>query len=354
MRGILLETFPTMGHAQFLSSANQPSRHTADDRHLGLLSVVIPCFNEADGLEKLLAALTPVLEGLTSQHEIILVDDGSRDATFAVARQLSMTDPRVKALRFARNFGKEAGIAAGLEHARGDAVVLMDADLQHPPATIPEMVQRWQNGIDMVIAVRRDRATDSWLRRAASRTYYHLFEMMSEVRIPQGAGDFRLFDRRVVDAILALPERNRFMKGITSWVGFRQECLPFDVGNRAAGRSAWNPLSLTRYAWDGVTSFSTVPLRIWSVLGTMIAGVAGAYGLWLLVRTLIFGIDLPGYASLMVSILFLGGIQLISLGVLGEYVGRIFLEVKRRPMYLVADSIGLDGNPAAGRTEDPA
>ena len=343
-----------MGHAQFLSSANQPSRHTADERHLGLLSVVIPCFNEADGLEKLLAALTPVLEGLTPRHEIILVDDGSRDDTFAVARQLSMTDPRVKALRFARNFGKEAGIAAGLEHTRGDAVVLMDADLQHPPATIPEMLQRWRDGIDMVIAVRRDRATDSWLRRTASHAYYHLFEMMSEVRIPRGAGDFRLFDRSVVDAILALPERNRFMKGITSWVGFRQECLPFDVGNRAAGRSAWNPLNLARYAWDGLTSFSTLPLRIWSVLGAVIAGIAGIYGLWLLVRTIMFGIDLPGYASLMVSTLFLGGIQLISLGVLGEYVGRIFLEVKRRPMYLVADSIGLGDDPAAGRTEDPA
>jgi glycosyltransferase involved in cell wall biosynthesis len=316
----------------------------AADRRPGLLSVVVPCYNESEGLRTLHAALTPVLEGLDIPYEIILVDDGSRDNTFDIARELGRDDPRVKALRFARNFGKEAGMAAGLRHASGDAVVLMDADLQHPPALIPDMLARWRDGIDMVIAVRRTRETDSWLRRQVSRLFYRLFDAMSEVRIPQGAGDFRLFDRKVVDAIVALPERNRFMKGITSWVGFRQECLPFDVGERAAGTSSWNPLSLFRYAWDGVTSFSTVPLRVWSVLGAMIAGAAGLYGLWLLIRTTVFGIDVPGYASLMVSMLFLGGVQLISLGVLGEYVGRIFLEVKMRPMYLIADSIGIDGD----------
>jgi polyisoprenyl-phosphate glycosyltransferase len=331
-----------MRTAQPLASNSQDQRRRTSDRRLDLLSVVVPCYNESDGLERLYAALTPVLESIAPNHEIILVDDGSRDDTFTVARRLAAADSRVKAVRFARNFGKEAGMAAGLRHASGDAVLLMDADLQHPPEVIPEMLDRWRDGIDMVIAVRRDRGTDSWPRRMISLAYYRVFQAMSEVRIPRGAGDFRLFDRVVVDAIASLPERNRFMKGITSWVGFRQECLPFDVGVRATGRSAWGLLGLVRYAWDGLTSFSTLPLRIWSVLGIVIAGFAAFYGIWLVVRTTVFGIDVPGYASLMVSTLFLGGVQLISLGVLGEYVGRIFLEVKKRPIYLIADRVGLD------------
>ncbi|MBN2751805.1 MAG: glycosyltransferase family 2 protein [Rhodospirillaceae bacterium] len=322
-------------------AAQQASQSAnAAGRLLNLISVVVPCYNESDGLNTLHAALTPILEAISPCHEIILVDDGSRDNTFDIARELSQKDPRVKAIRFARNFGKEAGMAAGLSHATGDAVILMDADLQHPPAVIPEMLSAWKNGIDMVIAIRRTRETDSWIRRSVSRAFYHLFDAVSEVRIPQGAGDFRLFDQKVVQAIVSLPERNRFMKGITSWVGFRQECLPFDVANRASGKSSWSLLKLLRYAWDGVTSFSTLPLRVWSVLGMAIAGMASLYGIWLLISTTVFGIDVPGYASLMVSTLFLGGVQLISLGVLGEYVGRIFLEVKMRPMYLVADSIG--------------
>lgn len=331
-----------MRTAQPLASNSQDQRRRTSDRRLDLLSVVVPCYNESDGLETLYAALTPVLESIAPHHEIILVDDGSRDDTFIVARRLAAADPRVKAVRFARNFGKEAGMAAGLRHAGGEAVLLMDADLQHPPEVIPEMVALWRDGVDMVIAVRRDRGTDSWPRRMISLAYYRIFQAMSEVRIPRGAGDFRLFDRKVVDAIASLPERNRFMKGITSWVGFRQECMPFDVGTRATGRSAWGLLSLVRYAWDGLTSFSTLPLRIWSVLGIVIAGFAAIYGIWLVVRTTVFGIDVPGYASLMASTLFLGGVQLISLGVLGEYVGRIFLEVKKRPIYLIADRIGLD------------
>ncbi len=336
-----------MRHAQPQTAPRAPHPAETSGRCLNLLSVVVPCYNESEGLRELHAALTPVLEGLKVRYEIILVDDGSRDNTFDIARELSRDDPRVKALRFSRNFGKEAAMAAGLRHARGDAVVLMDADLQHPPALIGEMLALWKDGIDMVIAVRRSRETDSWLRRLVSRLFYRIFDAVSEVRIPQGAGDFRLFDRKVVAAIAALPERNRFMKGITSWVGFRQECLPFDIGERAAGKSSWNPLKLLRYAWDGVTSFSTVPLRVWSILGVLIASVASLYGLWLLIRTTAFGIDVPGYASLMVSTLFLGGVQLISLGVLGEYVGRIFLEVKMRPMYLIADSVGLDEAGAA-------
>jgi len=331
----------------------QPTLEATPERHLSLLSVVVPCYNESDGLRALIAALTPVLEPLAPSHEILLVDDGSRDDTFSIARELSRSDPRVKALRFARNFGKEAAMAAGLSHATGDAVVLMDADLQHPPTVIPGMLSLWNDGADMVIAVRRHRDTDSWMRRLVSRAFYHLFDAMSEVRIPQGAGDFRLFDRKVVQAIVSLPERNRFMKGITSWVGFRQECLPFDVANRASGKSSWNLLKLLRYAWDGITSFSTLPLRVWSVLGTAIAGLSALYGLWLVISTTVFGIDVPGYASLMVSTLFLGGVQLISLGVLGEYVGRIFLEVKMRPMYLIADSAGFEAEAPSAPQGEP-
>lgn len=336
-----------MGKNSPLQQAPKASPSGEASRKLGLLSVVVPCFNESAGLHDLYDALVPVLTAESPAFEIILVDDGSRDDTFAVARSLAAADPRIKAIRFARNFGKEAGMAAGLRNARGDAVILMDADLQHPPATIPRMIAAWRRGVDMVIAVRKSRDTDSPMRRLVSRLFYRLFAAVSEVRIPEGAGDFRLFDRKVCEAIAQLPERNRFMKGITSWVGFRQECLPFEPAQRTTGQSTWNFLSLLRYAWDGFTSFSTMPLRIWSVIGAGVAGLASLYGLWLAIRTTVFGIDVPGYASLMVSMLFLGGIQLISLGVLGEYVGRIFLEVKMRPMYLVAETVGLeDAKPA--------
>lgn len=308
-----------------------------------LLSVVIPLYNESGSLEALHRRLKAALADLpVAGHELVFVDDGSRDTTFDEVAALAVIDPAIRAIRFARNFGKEAAMAAGLRAARGDIVVLIDGDLQHPPELIPEMLACWQKGAKMVTAVRRSRETDPWLRRQLSRGFYGLFKRVSEVALEEGGGDFRLFDRAVVDAINSLPERTRFMKGITSWVGFRQETIDFEPAERAAGASAWSLLRLLRYAIDGLSAFSTLPLRVWSMIGMVISGLSVLYGGFLVVRTAIFGIDVPGYASIIVSVLFLSGIQLISLGVLGEYVGRIFTEVKQRPLYLVSERIGFD------------
>lgn len=310
---------------------------------LPALSVVVPLFNESGSLTLLHQRLTAVLATLPlSAHEIVFVDDGSRDDTYARVAALAFTDPSIRAIRFARNFGKEAAMAAGLRNCRGDIVVLMDGDLQHPPEMIPEMYAAWEAGAKMVTAVRRTRDTDPWLRRKLSEGFYRVFKSISEVALTPGGGDFRLFDRAVVDAINSLPERTRFMKGITSWVGFRQEVIAFDPEVRAAGASAWSLWRLLRYALDGLSAFSTFPLRVWSALGLVLALISVLYGGFLVVRTLIFGIDVPGYASLMTATLFLSGIQLISLGVLGEYLGRVFTEVKARPLYLVAERIGFE------------
>lgn len=307
------------------------------------LSVVIPLFNESGSLPALHARLCGVLDTLAlASYELVFVDDGSRDTTFAEVAALAVRDPAVRAIRFARNFGKEAAMAAGLRAASGEVIVLMDGDLQHPPELIPEMLERWRSGAQMVTAVRASRDTDPWLRRQLSRGFYSLFKRVSEVALAEGGGDFRLFDRAVVDAINSLPERTRFMKGITSWVGFRQETVDFEPAEREAGASAWSMLRLLRYAIDGFSAFSTLPLRVWSLIGVSMAALSGTYGVWLVLRTAIWGIDVPGYASTMVAVLFMGGIQLISLGVLGEYVGRIFTEVKARPLYLVADRIGFE------------
>ncbi|QDF95881.1 glycosyltransferase [Azoarcus sp. DD4] len=310
-----------------------------------VLSVVIPLYNESGSLGLLHQRLSAALDTLpleVGRRELVFVDDGSRDTTFAEVGMLRAQDANVKAIRFARNFGKEAAMAAGLRAASGDVVVLMDGDLQHPPELIAEMVTHWQQGASMVTAVRRSRDTDPWLRRQLSRAFYSLFKRVSEVALAEGGGDFRLFDRAVVDAINSLPERTRFMKGITSWVGFRQVEVDFEPEERAAGASAWSMLRLLRYAVDGLSTFSTLPLRVWSLVGLVMAAISGLYGGWLVVRTAIWGIDVPGYASIMVAVLFLSGIQLISLGVLGEYVGRIFTEVKARPLYLVAERIGFE------------
>lgn len=310
---------------------------------LPVVSVVVPLYNESGSLSELHRRLRATLKALPlGGHEIVFVDDGSRDATFAEVAALGKDDRHVRALRFARNFGKEAAMAAGLRAARGDVVVLMDGDLQHPPELIGDMLARWRAGAKMVTAVRRSRTTDPWLRRQLSRAFYGLFRRVSEVALAEGGGDFRLFDRAVVEAINSLPERTRFMKGITSWVGFRQEEIEFEPDARFAGTSAWSLWRLLRYALDGLSAFSTLPLRVWSLIGLGMAGLAGLYGGWLVVKTAIWGIDVPGYASIMVAVLFLAGVQLIGLGVLGEYIGRIFTEVKGRPLYLIAERVGFE------------
>jgi glycosyltransferase involved in cell wall biosynthesis len=307
------------------------------------LSVVIPMHNEARNIDALFARLLPTLQGIDPNFEVICVDDGSRDDTCARLRALHAREPRVGAVSLSRNFGKEVGIAAGLHYARGNAVVIMDADLQHPPEVIAEMVARWREGNLMVYGVRRDRATDGPVRRMLSRLFYRLFDAVSPTRLPAGAGDFRLLDRKAVDALNAMDERTRFTKGLYAWIGFRQTGVSFDVEERADGpASRWSARKLVSLAIDGITAFSTLPLRIWSYIGLAVSAIAFVYALVIVTRTLFFGIDVPGFATLIVSVMFFAGVQLLTLGVIGEYLGRVFIEVKRRPLYFVAEEIGME------------
>lgn len=306
------------------------------------ISVAIPVFNEGQNLGPLVARLTPVLETAARSFEIVFVDDGSSDATLATLRALNAADPRIKAISFSRNFGKEIAIAAGLDHARGAAVVLMDADLQHPPEAIGDFIAKWREGYKNVYGVRRDRGGDPPLRRLFTRTFYGLFDRFADTSLPRGAGDFRLLDRQAIDALSRMRERARFSKGLFAWIGFKSIGVPFDVEERAAGRSKFSYGKLIRFALDGLMSFSSAPLKIWAYVGMVISAFALAMAGYYFWRTLIYGVDVPGYASLIVSIAFFGGIQLFSLGVLGEYIALIFAEVKGRPLYLVAERLGVE------------
>jgi glycosyltransferase involved in cell wall biosynthesis len=306
------------------------------------LSVVVPVLNESENIRPLLQRLVPVLERAARGFEIIFVDDGSTDETLEVLRAVHLADRRVTAISFSRNFGKEIAIAAGLDHAAGRAAIIMDADLQHPPEVISEFFAKWREGYKNVFAQRRDRYADSPLRRALTQRFYHLFDVFGETNLPPGAGDFRLLDRQAIEAIARMRERARFSKGLYAWIGFKSIGVPYDVAERAAGMSKFSYRKLTRFALDGLMSFSTIPLRVWTYIGFTISFLSLSLTVYFLLRTLIYGVDVPGFASLIVSVTFLSGIQLLSLGVLGEYVGRIFAEVKRRPLYLVAERIGSD------------
>ena len=311
------------------------------------LSCVVPAYNEAKNLPHLLEVLTAQLQAITPRWEVLVVDDGSRDDTRAVLVPW-LQQPGVRYLRLSRNFGKEAALSAGLAHARGDAVVLMDADLQHPPALVPTLLDAWARGADMACAVRSSRADESWLKRFGTRWFYRIVNAGSHVPIPADAGDFRLLDRRVVDALVALPERNRFLKGLYAWVGFRTELIPYVPDERLAGRSSFSFRRLARLALTGVTSFSNLPLRVWSGLGALVALGALAYGGWVVADHFIEGHDVPGWATLVAGMMFFSGVQLLSIGILGEYVGRIFDEVKQRPVFLVGEEAG------RGRIDDGA
>jgi len=305
-----------------------------------VLSLVVPCYNEAAGLASFWARASDALDALGLPAEAVFVDDGSRDATFPVLSALAARDARVRVVALSRNFGKEVALAAGLDHARGEAVVPIDADLQHPPEILAELVARWRDGHDVVIALRRDRATEPLPRKLAADLFHRLFARIAAVPVPRGAGDFRLMSRPVVDALRRMPERIRYMKGMYAWVGFRTTTVAYDVDERATGASRYGFFRLLRLALDGIVSFSSLPLRVSSVLGALFALVAIAYGGWLVARTVMHGVDVPGYASLMVVVLFLGGVQLLSLGVIGEYLGRMYDEVKARPLYLVRARLG--------------
>ncbi|WP_448532960.1 glycosyltransferase family 2 protein [Parathermosynechococcus lividus] len=315
------------------------------------LSIVIPCFNEEANLDPLFQELLPVLTQLGLPYEIICVNDGSRDRTLSGLLQWRDRHPSIKILDLSRNFGKDIALTAGIDAATGLAVIPMDADLQDPPEVIPALVERWQQGFDVVYATRQ-RRQESFLKQWTAHGFYTLLQGLSSVPIPANTGDFRLLDRRVVEALRQLPERGRFMKGLFSWVGYRQTAVYFERPARRQGQSKWSYWQLWNFALGAIFAFSVKPLQVWLYVGLMISGVALIYALWLIVRTLLFGADLPGYPSLMVAILFMGGVQLLTLGIIGEYIGRIYEEVKQRPLYLVRDRYGLDPTPAAN--SDPA
>jgi glycosyltransferase involved in cell wall biosynthesis len=312
-----------------------------------LITVVIPVLNEAKSLDGLIGRLSPVLDRLGIRWEMLFVDDGSTDATLGVLKALNLRDRRITAISLSRNFGKEIALAAGLRYARGDAAILMDADLQHPPEVLAQFVDRWREGYQVVYGQRTDRAADGPIRRLVSHAYYKIFNSFAKTDIPEGAGDFRLLDRCAIDAMNRIGEVSRFNNGLFSWIGFRSVGVPYSVAVRAHGTSKWNYRRLARFALDGLTSFSTLPLRVWSLLGLAISLTAFAYALIVLVQTLVLGVDVPGYPSLIISMMFFAGVQLISLGVIGEYLGRVYEEVKARPLFIVAEEIGLSQEAAS-------
>jgi glycosyltransferase involved in cell wall biosynthesis len=304
------------------------------------LSVIIPVYNEGSNIAPLCQRVGPVLDRVTQDWEIVFIDDGSADETLDRIRAESARDRRIGAVSLSRNFGKEIAIAAGLDHARGQAVVIMDADLQHPPEMIERFVERWREGYVMVYGQRTDRSDETRFKRSSANMFYRLFRRFGETSLPEGAGDFRLIDRKGVDALKALGERARFSKGLYAWIGFKSIGVPFVVEERQSGASKWNFRKLFRFAFDGITSFTTVPLRVWTYLGGIVSIFSILTALYFTIRTLLFGTDLPGFPSLFVSVMFFSGVQLMSLGIIGEYVGRIFAEVKRRPLYVVAERLG--------------
>lgn len=303
------------------------------------ISCIVPAYNEAANLPRLLDALLPALAALSPRFEVIVVDDGSRDDTAGAVRRFLHT-PGVRFLALSRNFGKEAALSAGLEHAAGEVVVMMDADGQHPLALLPAMLDGWRAGADAVCAVRDTRADESWPKRLGTRLFYRIVNAGSPVPIPADAGDFRLMDRRVVQALLSLPERNRFLKGLYAWVGFRTEFIAYTPAPRAAGRSSFSFARLLALALTGVTAFSTLPLRLWSGLGAFVAVCAIGYGTTIVIEHFVSGNPVPGWPTVVVSLMFFSGVQLLSIGILGEYVGRIFTEVKHRPLYLLREDAG--------------
>lgn len=312
------------------------------------LSIVIPIYNEAGLLEELWDRLRVALDPLGLHWEVIFIDDGSRDETWSVLERLARTDYRIRALGLSRNFGHQIAISAGLEWARGDAVVIMDGDLQDPPELIPEFVRQWQAGYEVVYAIRARREASA-LKRLAYRAFYRLLARMAEVDIPLDAGDFGLMDRRVVEVLRRMPERNRFVRGLRSWAGFRQIGLPYVRPARARGRSKYSWRRLFRLALDGLVAFSTVPLRLATWVGFLVSGVSFV-GIVLYLYRYFTTPRVPGFTSLIIALLFLGGIQLITIGIIGEYIGRIYDEVKQRPLYVVARTLNLDRPSQGGLT----
>ena len=299
------------------------------------LAVVVPAYNESEGLREFHARLAKVFDALDLQCSVLYVDDGSRDDTWAVIESLAAQDARVAALRLSRNFGKELALTAGLDRADADAVIVIDADLQDPPELIPQFVAKWREGFDAVFGTRLERDGETWLKKATASLFYRVMARLSATPVPRDTGDFRLLSRRAIDALRSLRERHRFMKGLFGWVGFRQVALPYRREARHAGTSKFNYWKLWNFAIEGITSFSSAPLRVAMYAGLLTALLAFGSGVWIVVKTLVWGDPVAGYPSLMVAMLFLGGVQLMALGVIGEYLGRLYEESKQRPLYLV-------------------
>ena len=318
------------------------------------LSVVLPMHNEALGLDRLFERVVPALTALGMPFEIIAVDDGSRDDTLARLKVFLKSIPQLKIVALSRNFGKEIGVTAGLGHTSGDVVVVMDSDLQHPPESIPALLEQWKAGYDLVYARRNNLDRGGLLRNAFSTGFYKAFEFMSEVRVDRETGDFIAADRSVVDAFLAMPERNRFNRGLFAWAGYKTTTVDVTIEERAVGVSQWSFVKLLKLAANAITAFGTLPLKVWTVIGSFVSAWALIYGLYVVVKTLLFGADVPGFPSLLVAILFFAGVQLIGLGIIGEYLGHVFSEVKRRPLYFVREAIGFarpaDSGPVAHET----
>ena len=325
------------------------------------LSLITPVFNEAGSITPFLARAVPALEealrplGPAAAFEIVFVNDGSADDTARELANARAADPRIKVVALSRNFGKDTALTAGLAHAQGSAVIPIDVDLQDPPEVIPEMVERWLAGFDVVSARRADRSADSWLKRATARAFYRVFNKLADRPITADAGDFCLLSRRVVDVLNQFPERARFMKGLFAWVGFRQTHVDYVRESRKAGSSKWRYWRLWNFAIDGITTSSTAPLRVWSYVGAGVAMLAFLYAAFLVGRTIVLGVDVPGYASIMVAVLALGGLNLLSLGIIGEYLGRVYTETKGRPLYIVdhAEGFATEAETAPEVVESP-
>ncbi|WP_269585300.1 glycosyltransferase family 2 protein [Roseibium sp. Sym1] len=309
-----------------------------------LLSLVVPVFNEEDVITHFLEATRPVLNQTGLAYEYVFIDDGSRDRTAEILSQELAGGLPGRLLGLSRNFGKEAALSAGLEAAKGDIAVIIDADLQDPPELILQMLDGWRAGYDVVYGLRVDRSSDTLMKRSTAGMFYRLFNRLANIDMPANAGDFRLIDRVVIDALMKLPERNRFMKGLFAWVGFQTMAIPYERPPRKAGAGKFNYWKLWNFALDGLTGFTTLPLRVWFYGGALVSVGAFAYALYLTLRVLIGGIDVPGYASLMVALLFFSGVQLLSIGMIGEYIARLFNEAKQRPVYVLQDVI--EGAPA--------
>ena len=300
------------------------------------VTILIPCYNEEASLPRLFEALAQLMgSNANYDWEVLFVNDGSRDATLQLIQEIRQKDPRFCYVDLSRNFGKEAAMLAGFDHARGDCMVIMDADLQHPPSIIPEMLHYWEEGYEDVYARRKTRGKESWLRKRLSLTYYSLLQKSTRVEVLPNVGDFRLLDRKCIDALRQLRETERYTKGMYCWIGFRKKEILFEQGDRIAGQSSWNMHSLFNLAIDGITSFTTAPLRIATLLGLSVSLLAFLYMCYILVKTIVWGDPVQGFPTLMVAILFLGGVQLICIGIIGEYIGRIFNETKGRPVYFV-------------------